>query len=76
MLYNSKHCLANNKMLVGTALEQCCNIANNAKDMQNKLSELMEQPFTENDINTRKKLLSENYSNTNNIKRLIENITF
>ena len=76
VLYNGKHCLANNKMLVGTGLEQCCNIANNAKDMQNTLSELMDKSFTENDINARKKLLSENYSNTNNITRLIENITF
>lgn len=76
VLYNGKHCVANNKMLAGTGLDQCCNIANNAKDLQNVLSELMNKPFSESDITTRKKLLANNYSNSNNITQLIENITF
>lgn len=76
VLYNGKHCIANDKMLTGTGLEACCNIANNSKDIRNIVNELMNKPFTENDVNTRKKLLSENYSNTNNITQLIEKITF
>jgi len=75
VLFNGKHCLANNLILEGSSLKTCCTVANTEKEYKTELIKLMQQDFTLEQIEQRKKALTQ-YSNSANIKQIIENITF
>lgn len=73
-LYKGRHCLVNEPMLNGTGLHELCEIADTPDEMKDKIRELMVQPFLLSSVEHRSKVLSENYSNDNNITRLIGHI--
>ena len=75
VLFNGKHCLANNLILEGSNLKICCAVANTESEYKTTILELMQQGFTLEQIEQRKKALTQ-YSNSINIKQIIENITF
>ncbi len=75
VLFNGKHCIANNKMLEGTNLNDCCTIANTSTEYKKAITDLMQQEFIQEEIETRQKAL-EAFNNTTNIKQLIEHLTF
>lgn len=73
VLFNGKHCIANNKMLEGTNLERCCSISNTTTEYKTAITELIQQEFTKEQTVIRQKSLTP-FNNETNIKTLINNI--
>jgi len=76
-LFNGRHCLVNNYMVVDTGLEKLCHIANEPNEFIEKLNALYNKPFSFEDIEERKQLLLENgfanNYNANILKKIINN---
>jgi len=63
-----RHCVVNSLMVKNTGLESLCQIAEDAQAMIFKINELMEKPFTQLDIEKRKEIIEEAFSNENGAK--------
>ena len=75
-LYNGRHCLVNSNMVDGDLLNQCCIVKNSKEDLTNSILELMRIELSNEEIEIRKHILNEHYSNQKLTKKIIENITF
>lgn len=73
-LYAGRHCLVNSMMTAGTELDKVCTVADSPEAMIPALDRLMQQPFTQQDIDLRKQLLGDRYSNQANARILIEKL--
>lgn len=71
-LYSGKHCLVSPEMLTGTGLDSLCAMARSAEDFNIALGRLMSTPFTKAAINTRQKILNQQYNNQHNAGQLIK----
>jgi hypothetical protein len=71
-LYNGRYCLVNNVMVANTGLEKLCYVANDAPAFKKHLKKLFAKTYTAADIEKRKKILCENFSNNTSAKKLIE----
>lgn len=71
-LYTGRHCLVNRPMIEGTGLESLCTIVNDAKEMRRNAEAIMKQEFTTWDIEKRKVILEKEFSNTENVRKLIQ----
>ena len=56
-LYNGRHCIANNKILIGTELENVCHVVEKPEEWLAKIKELENTPFSSEEIEIRKKTL-------------------
>jgi len=74
-LYKGRYCVVNDKMLNGTGLGELCETANTAKEQKVKLEELFNKDFKEENIQIRKDILNQRYSNDTNAEILI-NLVF
>lgn len=70
-LFEGRHCVVNDAMVEGTGLEDACHCGSNAEAIASIVMQLYHQPFTEEEIRLRKKLLRQQYSNEENIQKLI-----
>jgi Glycosyl transferases group 1 len=70
-LFNGRHCVVNQQAVETTGLETGCRIANDAEEMRRLIGQLYRQPFTGDEVETRKKLLLGQFDNTENVHRLI-----
>ena len=73
-LYNGRFCLVNSDMVKGTSLESLCVVADEPKQMIAEIKRLMEEDFTEEDIEERDETLRELYQNERNARTIIEMI--
>lgn len=73
-LYAGRHCLVNSMMTAGTELDKVCHVADKPEIMIEILDKLMQKTFTQQDINIRKQLLGNRYSNQANARILIDKI--
>lgn len=73
-LYSGRFVLANSMMLSGTSLENACTMANDISNFAQKANSLFALPFTNEEIEKRKIILSENYNNMSNAKMLLDQI--
>lgn len=73
-LYQGRHCLVNSHMVAGTMLGEVCHIADSPEEQGAQLARLMATPFTQEDIDHRKALLGDLYSNEANAKILLNHI--
>jgi hypothetical protein len=71
-LFNGRFIICNKNSTDGTGLENLCVIAENAKEYFQKIKELNQLPFTENEIQKRQMILKEKYNNEKNARQLIE----
>lgn len=71
-LYNGRFCLVNKNMLSGTNLENVCCVADTAEEMKQKLKELFEIEFTSSEIEKRKGVLKNYFSDEENAKKINE----
>lgn len=71
-LYGGRHCLVNNNMVAGTRLGELCTVADSGSDLLAALERLMQTPFTEEDITSRRQLLGSLYSNQANARILLD----
>ena len=62
-------------MLAGTNLESLCSIADTPNQLKDKVKKLYDTEFNYSDVELRKKVLSENYSNQANLNKLLSFLT-
>ncbi|HNJ27873.1 MAG TPA: mannosyltransferase, partial [Ferruginibacter sp.] len=70
-LFNGRFCLVNQAAIAGTELEPYCHLAGSATAFQQKIQELYETGFTEEETHRRQGLLQTVYNNEVNAQRLI-----
>ncbi len=71
-LYRGRYCLVNNPMLNGTGLDKLCKIGNTPDELNEHLDRLFDKPFETAEIDFRKNILLERFSNEKNAEKLIE----
>lgn len=75
-LYNGRFCLVNSDMVKGTSLESLCVVADEPEEMIAEIKRLMEEDFTEEDIDERDAQMRQLYDNESNARKIIEAISF
>lgn len=75
-LYNGRFCLVNSDMVKGTSLESLCVVADEPEQMIAEIKRLMEEDFTEDDIDERDAQMRQLYDNEANARKIIEAISF
>jgi hypothetical protein len=73
-LYEGRHCVVNDAMVSGTGLETACHTGTNANALASIIMQLHHLPFSEEEINIRKKLLENAYDNRKNAETLIRHL--
>ena len=73
-LYNGRFCLVNTDMVKGTSLEDLCIVADEPEQMIAEIKRLMEEDFTEDDIEERDAQMRQLYDNEANAQRIIHAI--
>lgn len=71
-LFEGRHCVVNEPMVRGSGLEAACHIAGTARAFASVITQLYQQPFTEEEIRLRKTLLETAYNNERNARQLIQ----
>ena len=71
-LYNGRFCLVNSDMVKGTSLESLCVVADEPEQMIAEIKRLMEEDFTEEDIDERDAQMQQLYDNEANARKIIE----
>lgn len=62
-LFAGRFCIVNPPMVLGTGLEEYCTIAGDAAEMRYQVEKYMQLPFTESDLQARKKLNESIFAN-------------
>ncbi len=70
-LYKGRHCLVNPDAVEGSDLEPACYIGNNASAFASVILQLYHQPFGEEEIRLRKKMLARVFNNESSAKKII-----
>ncbi len=73
-LYKGKHILCNNGMVAGTHLASLCHVADNSQEIITICKQLMITPFSQVDIDERKKVLLASFDNRANTRSLADRI--
>lgn len=71
-LYNGRHCVVNDEAVEGSGLEDACHIGTTSQAIASIIIQLFYQPFGEEEINLRKKLLRQIFNNKANARQLIQ----
>jgi glycosyltransferase involved in cell wall biosynthesis len=71
-LFSGRFCIANSAMIHKTGLEHLCHQADTPKDMIRLINELFVQEFTTEEIEKRKLILEEAFSNHRNALKIIQ----
>jgi hypothetical protein len=71
-LFEGRHCIVNEPMVKGTGLEAACHTGTTANAFASIIAQLYHQPFTEDEIRLRKRLLGDTYNNEKNTQQLIQ----
>lgn len=71
-LYNGRHCVVNEAAVEGTGLEEACHIGSNEQAIKSIISQLYFQPFAEEEIKLRRRLLDNMFNNTANAKQMVK----
>jgi len=70
-LMRGRHCIVNSPMVADTGLEKGCIIREDAGTMRDELVKLRDVPFTTADIEKRRLLLDDRFSNRINAKKIL-----
>ncbi len=73
-LFNGRFCVANKEMLYGSGLESLVEVVNEDNDIIARINKLSNSDFIQDDIQNRKKLLSELYSSQERIELMISEL--
>lgn len=69
-LYNGRYCIVNTPMVVGTGLEPLCLVKDTSSEMKMELQRVFKLPFDQQEKQKREKMLSGNFSNRANVKKI------
>lgn len=70
-LYSGRHCVVNSPMVANTGLETLCHIADSPDEMKEVIQRLMNVSFSTDEKEKRGEILSRNFSNKTNARKLI-----
>lgn len=70
-LFEGRFCIANTPMVYKTGLEHLCHLADTPKEMIERINELYDQDFTSEEIEKRKLILEDAFSNHLNVLKII-----
>ena len=70
-LYRGRHCVVNEAAVDGSGLEATCHIGNNANALASIILQLYHQPFAEEEIRLRKKILGDMFNNESHAQKII-----
>jgi hypothetical protein len=70
-LFEGRHCIVNDAAVKGSELEPACHISNSADNIASIILQLYHQPFTEEEIHLRKRILYSIYNNAKNAEKII-----
>ena len=70
-LFEGRHCVVNEPMVKGTGLEAACHTGTTSNAFASIIAQLYHQPFTNEEILLRKRLLGDTYDNEKNTRQLI-----
>ena len=71
-LYNGRHCVVNDEAVRGSGLEDACHVGTTSNAIASIITQLFHHPFSEEEINLRKRLLEPIFNNKQNASRLIQ----
>lgn len=71
-LFSGRYCIVNPPMVDGNGLAQFCHVANNADEMKKIILDLFKKDFTKEEIEKRKSVLQNIYSNSKNAQKLVD----
>lgn len=71
-LFNGRHCLVNEQTVKGTNLEKVCHVATKSDVFKSKITLLYDQPFSQEDSNSRRLLLDNMFNNEVNAKQVVK----
>lgn len=72
VLYQGRWVVANTAMVENTGLDSLCRVADDPAQLKELVKELMQTPFDVQEVEKRKAILYESFSNSSNIKKLLE----
>lgn len=72
VLFEGRHCIANEPMVRGTGLEGACHIASGAEAFASVILQLYHHPFTSEELRLREQLLGDTFNNERNCGTLIQ----
>lgn len=72
VLFSGRHCVVNTPMVKETGVEKLCHIADTAVEMKKMIRDLYEVQFDKLEVENRKTLLEEEFSNRINIEKFIQ----
>ena len=72
VLYNGRFCLVNSKMVEGTTLSKVCIVKNDIDEIKETITELSGMELSDEDIEKRKRILEEDYSNSKSYRTIIK----
>lgn len=72
VLMRGRHCMVNTPMVANTGLESLCILRENAAAMRAGIEEFKNIPFTQADIERRKQVLDERFSNLKNAEKILK----
>lgn len=70
-LFSGRFCIANTPMIHKTGLEHLCHLADTPKEMIDRVNELFHLDFTSSEIEKRKLILEDSFSNRRNALKII-----
>lgn len=70
VLFEGRHCVVNEAMVAGTGLEDACHIGDSANAFASIITQLYHQPFPEEEIRLRERLLGHTFNNEKNTLEL------
>jgi hypothetical protein len=71
-LFSGRFCIANQPMIYKTGLEHLCRLANTPEEMIKAINELFDQEFTSEEIEKRRIILEDDFSNHRNALKIIQ----
>jgi hypothetical protein len=69
-LFNGRHCVVNSPMVANTGLEHLCSVADQPSEMMKEITRLFEQDVDTEEKKKREEVLSKDFSNLINVKKL------
>lgn len=73
-LFMGRHCIANEKMIADTGLEQLCTLCNTAKDYVEAIEKLWNDEVTDDVIDLRNRVLDTSFSNDSGVEQLYSKV--
>ena len=73
-LYNGRFCVVNDDMILGTSLGKLCSVEETPEQFIEEINRLMDEDFTEEDVEERDEAMKELYQNERNVQTIIQTI--